>query len=218
MGQYSAKGLYAGYDKNNKERDALDYYATPPWEVENILREIQIKDLSESLILDPGCGGGHLIDGILKVYPNARIIGTDVQPRDDKIKEAHKTVDYRSGLEFDFLSDSYPIEKCDYVIMNPPFKTIIPFVLHSLDIAEKGVLMLARIQFLEGVERYEKVLKSNPPTDIYVYIDRIACYKGGDFGEKPNSIQCYAWFYWDKGAEKTEPKIHFLRKFEKRES
>jgi hypothetical protein len=50
MGQYSAKGLYAGYDKNNKERDALDYYATPPWEVENILREIQIEDLDESLI------------------------------------------------------------------------------------------------------------------------------------------------------------------------
>lgn len=37
MGLYSKKGLYAGYKKNHKEREALDYYATPPQEVTNIL-------------------------------------------------------------------------------------------------------------------------------------------------------------------------------------
>ena len=37
MGKYSKKGTYAGYDKNNKERQAEDYYATPPEEVTNIL-------------------------------------------------------------------------------------------------------------------------------------------------------------------------------------
>ena len=36
MGQYSKKGLYSGYKKNNKEREALDYYSTPTKEVENI--------------------------------------------------------------------------------------------------------------------------------------------------------------------------------------
>ena len=42
MGQYSKKGLYAGYDKNNKEREALDYYATPPEEVTNILKVMNL--------------------------------------------------------------------------------------------------------------------------------------------------------------------------------
>lgn len=37
MGQYNKKGLYAAYDKNHKERQAEDYYATPTEEVENIL-------------------------------------------------------------------------------------------------------------------------------------------------------------------------------------
>ena len=36
MGQYSNKGLYNSYKKNNKERDELDYYATPSVEVYNI--------------------------------------------------------------------------------------------------------------------------------------------------------------------------------------
>ena len=29
MGQYTKNGLLNGYKKNNKEREELDYYATP---------------------------------------------------------------------------------------------------------------------------------------------------------------------------------------------
>lgn len=41
MGQYTNKGLYNGYKKNSKEREELDYYATPPVEVTNILNQLQ---------------------------------------------------------------------------------------------------------------------------------------------------------------------------------
>ena len=57
--------------------------------------------------------------------------------------------------------------------MNPPYSVIEPFVIRSLEIAEKGIIMLARLQFLEGAGRYEKILKETPPTDVYVYVDRI---------------------------------------------
>ncbi len=50
--QYNKKGLYNGYDKNHKERDALDYYSTPTEEVVNILETIQL-DLSDNIILEP---------------------------------------------------------------------------------------------------------------------------------------------------------------------
>ena len=43
MGQYNKKGMYSGYDKNNKEREALDYYATPPQEVTNILKTMELE-------------------------------------------------------------------------------------------------------------------------------------------------------------------------------
>ena len=40
MGQYTNKGLYNSYKKNNKERAELDYYATPTAEVVNILETL----------------------------------------------------------------------------------------------------------------------------------------------------------------------------------
>ena len=43
MGQYSNKGLYNAYKKNNKEREENDYYATPTREVENILSDEELE-------------------------------------------------------------------------------------------------------------------------------------------------------------------------------
>lgn len=50
--KYNKKGLYNGYDKNYKERDALDYYSTPTEEVTNILETMQL-NLSDNIILEP---------------------------------------------------------------------------------------------------------------------------------------------------------------------
>ena len=43
MKNYTVKGLYNSYDKNHKERDALDYYSTPTKEVVNILNTLDDK-------------------------------------------------------------------------------------------------------------------------------------------------------------------------------
>lgn len=63
MGLYNKKGLYTGYDKNNKQRDALDYYSTPTEEVENILNTMKLP-LNNTNVLEPCCGGGHMVEGI----------------------------------------------------------------------------------------------------------------------------------------------------------
>jgi hypothetical protein len=94
--------------------------------------------------------------------------------------------------------------------MNPPYSVIEPFTIRALEIAEKGVIMLARLQFLEGSSRYETILENNPPTDIYVYVDRIQCWKDG-VEPKGSSAQAYAWFVWDK-AKKQAPQIHWIRR------
>ena len=82
--------------------------------------------------------------------------------------------------------------------MNPPFKDIDKFVNAVLPCARHKLIMLARLKFIESKKRYEEIFSKNPPTRIYQYIDRIACYKDGDFSIKPNSIEAYAWFVWDK--------------------
>lgn len=210
MGKYSKSALYTGYDKNNVERQKEDYYATPTEEVENILSIINLKFSDNDVILEPCCGGGHMLNGILP-YHNGKIIGTDIKDRGYK----NDKIELEYGL--DFLTEEYPIKNADYIIMNPPFKLIEPFVLHSIYIAEKGILMLARLQFLEGESRYNSVIKDFPPTDVYVYVDRIACYKNGDFSEKQSSAQAYAWFYWDMTKNKPfNTTIHWIRRHDKK--
>lgn len=218
MEKYNKQGIYAGYDKNHKERDAKDYYATPTKEVENILNEIQLPFYKDETILEPCAGGGHMLQGILNnelvQFWNCNIIATDVQERE---KVTNFPIEY--GLQYDFLSDNYPyIKDIDWIIINPPYATIEPFVMKSLQIARKGVLMLARLQFLEGQARYDKILKDNPPDDVYIYVDRITCAKNGNFEEKAAAVQAYAWFYWNTDLNYCHdmPRLHWIRRVNKK--
>lgn len=212
---YNSKGLYVGYDRNHKERDALDYYSTPTKEVENILDIMQL-DLSSS-ILEPCAGGGHMLLGIenyLKKTTNSLISikATDIQSRGNVSSFA-----IEAGPAFDFLNDDYPYTKdIDYIIMNPPYSVIEPFVMKSLGIANKGILMLGRLQFLEGQGRYENILKDFPPTTTYIYVDRISCFKNGNTNIKQASAQAYAWFWWDLKHPETKSEIKFIRRADKK--
>ena len=219
MSKYSKKGNYAGYDKNNKERDAKDYYSTPTVEVENILNTIYLPFHQGETILEPCAGGGHMVQGIINHlkdrFWDTNLIATDVQKREN-------VTDFpiQYGLQNDFLSDNYPYtENIDWIIMNPPFTTIEPFCMKSLEIARKGVLMFARLQFLEGQGRYENIFRRNPPDDVYVYVDRVVCYKNGDLTLKPAGIQAYAWYLFrtDSNYTHDETKIHWIRRADKKE-
>ena len=210
---YTNKGLYNKYDKNHKERDKLDYYATPTVEVENILNTLNI-NFDGDTILEPCVGGGHMANGIqnylFKKGYECRLVGTDIMDR------GYKSEDWELhyGKDYDFFSDDYPIDSADWVIMNPPYSIIEPFMIRALEIARKGVIMLGRLQVLEGEKRYASVIKDNPPTDTYVYVDRIQCWKDGVKPEG-SSAQAYAWFVWDKIKEMRTSELHWIRRFDK---
>lgn len=196
MGQYTKNGLLNGYKKNNKERAELDYYATPPHEVENILSKLVDYDFSHKTILEPCVGGGHMMTGILahlnkhKQVP-AKIIGTDWKDRGYQAEQC----DLSYGL--DFLADDYPYAIADTIIMNPPYATLEPFIIRALEIAKEQLIVLCRTQALEGLSRYKNIYVNEPPTDIYQYIDRIKCWKNGE-DVSGSSAQAYCWLVWDK--------------------
>jgi hypothetical protein len=213
MGQYSKKGLYSGYDKNHKERQAEDYYATPPAEVTNILQTLGLPKNEQIGILEPCCGGGHMVEGILRYFDNPNILATDIKERENPYKVSHfeQGVLYYTGEDLDFLSEEYPCKKSGIVIMNPPFSIAIPFILHGLEIATDMLIVFGRTKLVETKKRYEEIFSKYPPTDIYQYIDRVACAKNGDF-ENLNGIEAHAWFIWDKHKmkENYDTKFHWL--------
>lgn len=209
MGQYTNKGLYNGYKKNQKEREELDYYATPTAEVKNILDTLGY-DFTGQTILEPCIGGGHMIAGIQKYLDENEQIPAQCYGTDFKDREFRST---KWNLQYgiDTLSDDYPIDKADIVIMNPPYSTIEPFLIRALEIAQDKLIVLCRTQVLEGASRYNNIFKNNPPTEIYQYIDRIQCWKGG---KKPtgSSAQAYCWLVWDKKAPAAAPKLYWIHR------
>ena len=214
MGQYTNKGLYNAYKKNNKEREEKDYYATPTDEVLNILNTLKY-DFTGTTILEPCVGGGHMAFGINEYIENngqfnVRRIGTAIQNR------GFENEYWETEYDFDFLSDDYPYEKVDTIIMNPPYSILEPFLIRALEIAQNKLIVLCRTQVLEGEGRYKNIFTNTPPTDIYQYVDRIQCWKNG---VKPtgSSAQAYCWVVWDKKVKTEYPRLHWIRRADKKE-
>lgn len=213
MSLYNKQGLLNGYKKNNKEREALDYYATPTTEVINILNTINEKlkiDISNDTILEPCCGGGHMVEGIIEYCGSGKnIICTDIKDR------GYSNLESKIEYNLDFLDDNYPYSNVDTIVMNPPYSTIEPFLIRALEIYDKNLIVLCRTQVLEGEGRFNNIFSTNPPDYIFQYVDRIKCYKNGDFSDKESSAQAYCWLIWSKNVKQETPKLYWLRRFDK---
>lgn len=59
-------------------RHALGEYYTPSWLSEEILKDIKIEDTS--VVIDPTCGSGVFLEGVIKNNNNCRIFGFDLNP------------------------------------------------------------------------------------------------------------------------------------------
>lgn len=192
-----------GYDKNNKDREQNDYYATPPNEVKNIMEREKLY----GTILDNSCGEGHIIKEVKKEYPDNKVLATDL-------------IDRGFGeSNLDFLDNNYPYTDVDTIIMNPPFKLIEEFVNKSLEIAKKKVILFARVQFMESQSRYKSIFKENNPYKIYLYVDRVACAKNGNFNKKLSSNMAFAWYVWDKTKIRLidDPsRLYWIRRYDKK--
>ena len=207
MASQYMNGTYNGYNRNNKERDDLDYYATPPAEVLNILNVIK-PNLSNKTILEPCIGGGHMLDSIIK-YCNesgatgCKFIGTDLVDR------GYRNDGAEIKYALDFTRSDYPYAKADVVIANPPYSLLEKFLVKMLGIAQEELIVLARLQGLEGLGRYKNVWSKHPCTDVYVYVDRINCWKNG-IAPAGSSAQAYAWFRWRMQEPNPVPTLHWI--------
>lgn len=96
------------------------------------------------------------------------------------------------------------------IITNPPYAQAKEFVEHALDISQESVkvAMFLKLTFLEGAKRKE-LFDKYPPKKIYVFRNRVDCWKNGIKPDKPSKAVCYAWFIWEKGF-KGNPVIKWI--------
>ena len=181
----------------NYERVKDDYYATSPKSTYGLFN---VENFEETTFLEPCCGEGHISKVILEMFPNAVVESTDL-------------VDRGYGIgDIDFLTKEYD-KKYDYVVTNPPYKLAQEFIEKSLKITNKKVVMFLKIQFLEGIGRYD-MFKNTPLKYVHVFSGRQDPWRDGEpknpkTGKKWGSTMCFAWFVWEHGYE-GKPQINWI--------
>ena len=177
------------------ERETNDYYATDPDTLKIFLKALQRDNLQINKdVWECACGEGHLSEVLVG--------GGYIVKSTDLINRNYGTP------YIDFLKET---EKWHGdILTNPPYKYAKEFVEHSLELIEDGqqVIMLLKIQFLEGKDR-RKFFEKYPPKYVYVNSTRQTCYLNGNMSKKLSSASCYCWFIWEKGFT-GEPLIRWV--------
>lgn len=188
------KDFFACHGASNhstRERAELDYYATPPEIVEELLQY----ETFDNSIWEPAVGGGAISE-VLK-YHGYDVLNSDII---DHGYPSTKTIDF---LKYDNKWDGD-------IITNPPYKYAKEFAEKALEVVQTGrkVAMFLKLTFLEGKKR-ATFFEKYPPKFIYVLRSRVDCALNGDFSIKPSKAVCYAWFIWIKG-ENNAPQIKWM--------
>lgn len=191
MGIAYVSGIGGNHNPNRQEDD---YYATPPRAIDDLLSKITLNHN----VWECACGGGHLSDKLIELGYN--VTATDIKDRGAK----------KFDKIFDFLKEETQPVNCD-IVTNPPYKLAADFVTKALNTVTEGnkVCYFLKIQFLEGVKRYEELYKHNELKHVFVYSKRITTVKNGEFDKYKSTAFCHAWFVWEKGY-KGKPTIDWI--------
>lgn len=188
----SRSGMYGlgASNRSETERDADDFYATPPSAVSRLLDKL--KELGVKLphtILEPAVGKGHIAKVLVEK-------GYDVEAQDIDDR-GYPNTKLQSFLETENID-------ANAIITNPPYKYGLEFVEKSIDLLKRDeyCIMLLKLQFLEGVKRANSLYKNGlNPKYIICFPDRINCAKQGDFDKESETggQVAYCWYVWQKG-------------------
>lgn len=183
----NAKAIFATHGASNhseSERAELDYYATDPEAVERLL---EVESFRKA-VWEPACGGCHISRVLAE--RGFDVVSTDIVNRGAVLQ---------TGVS-DFLEHTPQQKNRRDIITNPPYKYAAEFAEQALAISEDSVkvAMFLKLTFLEGGKR-KRLFDNHPPKNIYVFRNRVDCWKNGTKPEKASKAVCYAWFVWEKG-------------------
>jgi hypothetical protein len=167
------------------ERVVHDWYREQADAVEALLAVERFR----GLCWDPAAGGGN-IPAVLRAN-GLRCAASDLVDR---------------GCGADIIDFFRTRRVVDNVICNPPYgKLIVPWVQHALQRATRKVAILAKLTFLETVDR-DPLLGTGPgdyPSPlarVWVFRRRQHMPPGGRDDIDPEGGKvAYAWFIWERG-------------------
>jgi hypothetical protein len=177
------KGLsIVGSSRSNGEREKYDFYPTPSYAVDELLK----REIFKGNIWECACGDGA-ISSVLELY-GYNVYSTDLVYRN-----------YGKG-NINFLDNGLfnSFEKQDNIITNPPYKYALEFILQAKKLSNKKIAMFLKTVFLESQKRKKMFQdKEFPLKTVYQFSKRVNPYKNGKVMKNSGMI-AYAWYVWDK--------------------
>lgn len=148
--------------------------------------------------LDPACGRGHMTHPLSEYFRT--VAGTDIK-KYSKVPRPIPDFDIH-----DYTAGNHPHGPVEWIITNPPFLPIIPFIRQAFDQATEGVAIFAQLRFIETVERY-RLFTERPFSTMAVFSGRIALHHGR-WKPKGATATSYAWFVWSRRSRLRMQTMH----------
>lgn len=179
--------VMAGRQGDDAGGDPLDYFPTPPWAARAGGELIARLDPGTWTCREPACGGGHMAWGLRDYFGEVAL--SDIHD--------HGLPDGMTPMIGDFLAPEGFLAGADvdWIVTNPPFKDGQAFIETALARARRGVAMLLRLQFREGVARARLFGPEAGFVCTAPFTARVPMVKGR-WDPEASSATAYAWFVW----------------------
>lgn len=185
--KYKALSI-VGSSRSNGEREINDFYPTPAYAVEELLK----RESFSEWILEPACGEGDISKCLIS--KGHQVYSSDLIDRG-----------YGHQLDFFDIKDWHAD-----IITNPPYKLALDFVLKSKQLSKGKIAMFLKTVWLESESRYEMFQdKEFPLKTVYQFSKRVTLSKNG-VKMKNSGMIAYAWYVWDKNYV-GKPMIEWIR-------
>ena len=116
--QFDIKSIEFQKSMPKQDRFAGGVFYTPKYIRDIVFQKVGEFNVSPKRILEPTCGSGEFLVGCEELYPKAKIVGVEIDPRSVDIAKSLTTTS--TVVEHDFMTWSSS-KKFDLIIGNPPF-------------------------------------------------------------------------------------------------
>lgn len=189
--------IYVKQDSNLPDRAKNDRYVTEMNLIRAAFDHIPPFNPYAASILDIGAGDGrwgHIAAQYLKtysVYDPYPVVGVEIE---DIPQPAFGYSFTDWFYKTDFLKWESPFQTYDVIVSNPPYYIAEDVIKKAWDLlAPEGcMIMLLRLAFQAGINRYYNLFDRMPPKKVFVCSRRPSFYGGGTNGTD------YGVYYWEK--------------------
>ena len=166
--------------QRREARESLDDFPTPPWATRALCEWLSPVG---HVAREPAANRGHMARPLREYF--------------DQV-EASDVHDYGAGFPVQDYLFGPPPDPTDWTITNPPFRLAEQFIERALATSRRGVAMLVRSAFLEGIGRHDRLFSRTPPSDVLQFTERVVMHRGR-LAPEGSTATAYCWLVWGLG-------------------